>query len=99
MGRPIESLEITDEQRRELERIVNAPTSPQRLVGRARIVLMRAEGRRQDATAADEGESRPAVIRWERRFSSLGLAGLEEAPGRGPKSSIPEAKREKLIIQ
>jgi transposase len=99
MGRPIESLEITGELRRELERIVNAPTSPQRLVGRARIVLLRAEGRSQDATAAEVGVSRPAVIRWERRFASRGLAGFEEASGRGPKPSIPEAKREKLIVQ
>jgi transposase len=99
MGRPIESLEVTGEQRRELERIVNAPTSPQRLVGRARIVLLRAEGRSQDATAAEVGVSRPAVIRWERRFASLGLAGFEEASGRGPKPSISEAKREKLIVQ
>lgn len=99
MARPIAVLEITVEQRRELERLINAPTTPQRLAGRARIVVCRSEGRSQQATAAEVGMSRPAVIRWERRFSSLGLAGLNEAPGRGRKPSIPEAKKEKLITQ
>ena len=44
MGRPIEPLIIGAEQRQELERIVNALTSEQRLVRRARIVLLRADG-------------------------------------------------------
>ena len=88
---------ITPEQRQELERLVGAPTTSQRLVKRARIVLLRAEGRSQLGTAAEVGVSRPAVIRWERRFAALGLAGLEDAPGRGRKPSIPDAKKEKLI--
>jgi len=100
MGRPIDSLEVSDDQRCELERLINAPTTPQRLVGRARIVLARAQGRSQEAAAAELGMSRPSIIRWERRFSSLGVAGLvKDAPGRGPKSSIPEAKKAKLITQ
>lgn len=45
------------------------------------------------------GVSRPAVIRWERRFAGLGLAGLQEAAGRGPKPSIPEAKKARIITQ
>lgn len=99
MGRPIEVLDVTGDQRRELERMINAATTPQRMVIRARIVLLRAEGRSQEATAAAAGVSRPAVIRWERRFSSDGLAGLEEASGRGRKPSIPEAKKERVITQ
>jgi transposase len=100
MGRPIESLDLNGEQRRELERMINAPTTPQRVVGRARIVLARAQGRSQEATATELGVSRPSVIRWERRFTDLGVGGLlRDAPGRGPKPSIPEAKRDKLITQ
>ncbi len=51
------------------------------------------------ATAVGAGVSRPAVIRWERRFAGLGLAGLQEAAGRGPKPSIPEAKKARIITQ
>jgi len=99
VGRPIESLELSGEQRIDLERIVNAATSPQRTARRARIVLLRAGGLSQAETAARVGVTRPSVILWERRFASLGLAGLEEAPGRGQKPSIPEAKKAKLITQ
>ena len=45
MGRPIEVLDIKGGQRRELERMINASTTPQRMVARARIVLLRADGR------------------------------------------------------
>lgn len=100
MGRPTESIEVNDLQHRELERMTNAPTSPQRLVLRARIVLSRAQGLSQEATVAELGVSRPTVIRWERRFAALGVQGLvKDAPGRGPKPSIPEAKKDKLITQ
>jgi transposase len=99
MGRPIEPLVISGEQRQELERIVNAPTSEQRLVRRARIVLLRAEGHSQVEAAAAVDVNRPVVIRWERSFAKLGLAGLAEAPGRGRKPSIPERKKEKVLVQ
>lgn len=79
--------------------MVAAPTTPQRLVRRARIVLSRADGHSQVATAAAVGVNRPVVIHWERRFADLGLAGLEEAPGRGRKASIPEGKVEALLTK
>lgn len=80
--------------------MIAAPTSPQRLVRRARIVLARAQGLSQEATVRQLGVSRPTVIRWERRFAALGVQGLlKDAPGRGPKPSIPEAKKDKLITQ
>jgi transposase len=99
MARPIQTLEVSKDQRNQLERIIAAPTTPQRLVRRARIVLLRADGHSQVATAATIGVNRPVVIHWERRFASLGLAGLEEATGRGRKVSIPEGKVEALLTQ
>jgi len=100
MPRTTEPLEISDLQHRELERLIAAPTTPQRVVSRARIVLARAAGRTQLAAAAELGVSRPAVIRWERRFAALGVDGLlKDAPGRGRKTSIPEGKKDKLITQ
>jgi len=90
---------MTEPQRDELNRMLAAATTPQRMVRRARIVLLRAEGQSQVATAVCVGVNRPVVIHWERRFAALGLAGLEEAPGRGRKPSIPDAKKERLITQ
>lgn len=100
MARPIERLEASEEQLTELERLVRASTTPQRVVRRARIVLARARGHSQQAAGVEAGASRPAVIRWERRFADFGVAGLlRDAAGRGAKPSIPEAKKEKLITQ
>ncbi|HEX2100242.1 MAG TPA: IS630 family transposase [Candidatus Synoicihabitans sp.] len=100
MERPIERLEARKEQRAELERLVRASTTPQRIVRRARIVLERVLGRSQQAAGEEVGASRPAVIRWERRFASGGVAGLlKDAPGRGAKPSIPEETKAKLITQ
>lgn len=90
---------MSGEQKRELERISSAPTSPQRLARRARIVLLRASGHTQVQTAAKIGVNRPVVILWERRFADLGLAGLADAQGRGRKPSIPDAKRERVLTQ
>ncbi len=65
MGRPTESIEVNDVQQRELESMINAPTSPQQLVLRGRVVLSRAPGLIQGATVAELGVSQPFVIRWE----------------------------------
>ena len=93
-------LDLSEVQQLELERLIDAPTTAQRVVSRAKIVLSRASGQTQLATAADLGVSRPAVIRWERRFVTLGVEGLlRDAPGRGRKPSISEVKTEKLIAQ
>jgi transposase len=97
MGRPIESLELSPLQYRDLERIVGAPTSPQRIVRRARIILLRAGGRSQTETATEVGVNRSVVVHWEHRFAGFGMAGLEDTPGRGRKPSIPETKKAKLI--
>ena len=97
MGRPIKSLEVSPPQHKELERIVSASTSAQRMVRRARIILLRAGGRSQTDTAEAVGVNRSVVVHWEHRFAGFGLAGLEDTPGRGRKPSIPESKKEKLV--
>jgi transposase len=57
-------------------------------VRRARIVLLRCEGKSQEETAREVGVNRPVVGLWEGRFRSQGLAGLKDANGRGRKASI-----------
>lgn len=100
MPRTIDPVEVSEAQERELNRLINAPTTPQRVVRRARIVLSRAKGRTQMATAVEVGVSRPAVIRWERRFSAQGIEGmLKDASGRGRKATIPVGKKDRLITQ
>jgi transposase len=90
-------VDLTEEQRLALEALVRAPTTPQRTVRRARIVLCRAQGMSQMQTAQQVGVRRSVVLVWERRFAAHGQAGLADAPGRGRKARLPSEKVKKVV--
>lgn len=79
-------LELTAEQRRELEARARRYTLPYRDVVRAKIVLLAAAGLDNDDIAARLDTRREIVSKWRKRFFEHGLAGLEERPrgGRPP---------------
>ncbi len=83
MARPKLGLVLSAEQRSELNRLVRAPSTPQKVVLRARIGLLAADGKDNDEIAAELGTSRVTVGLWRQRVLDLGLAGLEEAPRPG----------------
>lgn len=69
---------------------------PKRLVERARIVLMAADGEQNQVIAATLGLSRPTVQLWRDRFAAHGIAGIEKdasRPGRKPKLSAAKVRR------
>jgi transposase len=74
---------LTPEDRAVLEARVRAPTSKQRDVLRARIVLMAAEGRSTRSIAAAVGTMPRTVSLWRGRFAREGLSGLAERRRRG----------------
>ncbi|MFH1689282.1 MAG: helix-turn-helix domain-containing protein, partial [Candidatus Eisenbacteria bacterium] len=76
MRKPAEPLKISDEQRRELERILRSRTTEQRVVMRARIVLAAADGKPNRVTARELGVSRPTVLQWRARFAAGGVGAL-----------------------
>jgi transposase len=93
-----EALEVSEEARRTLEGWVRARTSPQRLVMRARIVLLASQGMANRRIAQDLGTSRPTVVLWRNRFRTGGVAALlEEAPGRGRPASISSAQVRRIV--
>jgi transposase len=79
-------VELTVEQRRELEARARRYTLPYRDVVRAKIVLMAADGLDNDEIANRLDTRREIVSKWRKRFFEHGLAGLEERPrgGRPP---------------
>ena len=79
-------LELSTEQRRELEARGRRYTLPYRDVVRAKIVLLAAAGLDNDEIAARLDTRREVVSKWRKRFFEDGLAGLEERPrgGRPP---------------
>ena len=76
-------LEISDEERGELERWVRAHTSSQRTVKRARVVLLAAEGVSNRQIAEMVGLNEHPVGVWRQRFETERLAGLEDRPRSG----------------
>jgi len=97
MARPIHPLPIDSEQRKELRRIVNRPKATRREVLRAWIILNRADGLSQAATAEKVGVNRPVVVKWEKRFREAGLAGLAEAKRSGRKPGVDIKIRQQII--
>ncbi len=76
-------VELRGEERAELERIVRAPTSEQRLVRRARAVLLAAKGLTNEEIAPLAGLSAHKAGKWRRRFAEEGIAGLADRPRPG----------------
>ena len=91
MARPKLPLTLTTQQRDELQRILKSPATPQKLVRRAKIVQLAADGRNNDQIAARLETSAVTVGLWRQRFIDFGIAGLEEAPRPGrPGQQDPE---------
>jgi transposase len=87
---------LTDTDRATLERWSRSRSTEARLVERARIVLLAAEGRENQDIASELGITRATVGRWRARFSERGVAGIEkDAPrgGRPPKARDELAER------
>lgn len=83
MAAPAKRIEISSEDRCELERIVRSRTAQRRTVERARIVLAAAAGRSAARIASEVGCSERTVWKWRRRFEQDGLAGLRDGPRPG----------------
>src|SRR5687767_9624331 len=80
-------IELGSEDRQRLEGIMSAPTTPQKHVWRARIVLLSKEGLGTMAIAREVGKSKRAVWRWQERCAAEGVEGLlrdKTRPGRLP---------------
>ena len=77
------AVEITPEERVELERIVGSGKTEQRIAQRARIILGAAAGKSNNALAKELETSRPTVLDWRQRFAKGGVKALYEDRPRG----------------
>jgi transposase len=76
-------IEVSGEDRLELERIVRASSSEVRVVERARIVLAAAQGMTGKEIADQVGCCLPTVVKWRARYAAQGLDGLRDAARSG----------------
>jgi transposase len=81
----IESITIAAADREELERLVRDRNTAQKVVWRARIVLLAAAALQAGSIAAATGKSQLTVRRWRRRFLAKGVAGLLKDASRPPR--------------
>ena len=83
--------DLTEAERAAVRRLAHSRTAAARLVERARIVWLSAEGRRVAAIAAEVGCHPQTVRLWLTRFNAGGVASLQDQPRPGcPATYTPE---------
>lgn len=94
------ALELKEEDRRELESIMRTPTIEARLMQRARILLLKADGQSTDAIADKVGIGRESVMERVSRYKEGGLkAALYDAEGRGRPAEITDSDKAWIISE
>jgi len=78
MARTAKMLQCSEEEIAELLKIINAHKSEQRMVRRAKMVLMCTEGQSIKDIAAHLGERPNTVITWRNRYNEQGINGLND---------------------
>jgi transposase len=88
---------LTPADRTVLEARVRAPTTEQRDVFRARIILLAAEGRSTRSIARTLGTMPRTVSAWRGRFARAGLAGLANKAHPGPAPTYGTAASRRIL--
>ena len=83
--------------RKVLEARCRAPSTAQRDVKRARIVLLAADGRSTRSIAKEVGVQPRIVSHWRRRFADHGLAGLEDRSRASKKPIYGQATNRSIL--
>ncbi|MGH7837047.1 MAG: IS630 family transposase [Candidatus Binataceae bacterium] len=93
------TITLTEEQQSELTSLARARSAqPARLVQRARVVLLAAQGLQNREIAQRVGASRYLVARWRERFLKRGVAGIEkDAPRPGRPTVIDRVKVREIV--
>jgi len=89
---------LSDEQREQLQSYARGRSLPARIVQRARIVLLAADGKQDQQIGRELGLPRQNAARWRKRFLRLGVAGLlKDAPRPGRTPAITPAKVREIV--
>jgi transposase len=95
VARPVE---LTEEQARQLRSWARGRRTPARLVRRAQIVLLAAEGKQNKEIAAELRIMPRIAALWRSRFLELGLDGLiKDGPRSGRKPSLSTEKVQRIV--
>src|SRR5918998_2304515 len=97
MAAHVRTVEAPEVDRRELQRRSRDKGAPARVVERARIVLLAADGVPGKQIAAIVGCAEGTVVTWRGRYAEQGLAGLEDLPRPGKPAQLPEELRDRVL--
>ena len=93
------AIELSEDERAQLEVWTRRRTSAQALAQRARIVLAAAEGLKNTEIADRLGISRNMAMTWRARFAEHRLDGLLDEPRPGRPRTISDDKVEEVIVK
>jgi transposase len=96
---PAVLIELTGDERAQLEAWARRRSSAQALALRSRIVLAAAEGLNNTEIAQRLGVHRPMVRKWRSRFAEHRLDGLTDEPRPGRPRTVTDAQVEEVIAK
>ena len=100
MARKAAGIQLLDDESKILQEWLRRGKSEQRLVERARIVLLASQGKSNEQIAQDLKTRTARVSKWRRRFAAQRLAGLSDAtrPGKPPRYKKEETDKRVLEL-
>ena len=101
MPRVAPEIALDPQTQAELQRLARAPSSPQALALRARLVLAAAQGLSNQQIAAYFHVTESTVGKWRTRFYKHGVSGLTDYqhPGRPPKHGSEVLERLRMLLR
>ncbi|PYY12442.1 MAG: IS630 family transposase [Acidobacteria bacterium] len=92
------ALAVDGAQKRELESLARAGTTPQKLARECAVILLASQGIPNHAIAQQTGLSRPTVIATRKRFLARGLEALRQRQKRKRRRSVLTPEVEQKIL-
>jgi transposase len=90
---------LAEDEKKTLEQWARGRSTPARLVGRAKIVLLAAEGKENREIAAETGFTRPTVGLWRTRFALKRITGIEKDAPRGGRKPTRANRLARRILE
>jgi len=98
MFEPAAALVLDGAQKQQLEALVRAGSTPQKIARKCRVVLLASQGIANYSIAEQTGLSRPTVLATRAAFAKLGIAALRQRQKRQRSGPIRTAELEQKIL-
>lgn len=90
-------IELSEEERIELQIIARSTRAEHRMVHRAKIILMLSEGKTYSEIKQALSTNHQAIAKWKKRYIEHGIAGLKDASGRGKEKKYNKYDEARVI--